>query len=226
MIGQQPFSDRPETRVPTRRPRSPPAGATVLRLNPGRTDRSDMTDTRRQHSRPGASVSRFLLPAIGIGLIAAALIISVGGQYIARPTESHVARLVRDMALAGTDPRAEPGANYFGPWRLAATSVDPMSGVYSNFRVESGAMIVTALTARLLIDTEADTLTFELYDVTYMRVPEDDEEGEAYVHELERWTLGPAPYGEDIVPDGTSSPMPAAPGETHDIASVDDYAVR
>ena len=152
----------------------------------------------------GMSRARFLLPIAGTGLIIACLAIwmqSVPESH----TVSHVTRLIRDIALAAGAPNADREAGVIGPWRIAAESFDPTTGEFTFFHLESGPMVLTAATAQLNVDPVNDTFSFELREVVYTRLPDPrDTEQESFVHTLDHYTLGPAPYGMNIVADGGS----------------------
>jgi hypothetical protein len=116
-------------------------------------------------------------------------------------TETQAIESIRDIALG------QPGlaGGHIGSWRISAVSVDQRTGDLKDFRLESGAMSVAAKTARIVVDPEHDTFTFNLEDVVYTRVPIEDGENpsrDQYLLELEHYVLGPAPYGVDIVTDG------------------------
>ncbi|MCP3906374.1 MAG: hypothetical protein GY715_22365 [Planctomycetes bacterium] len=159
--------------------------------------------TARSNSKPKGPL-RLLMPVLGVGLIVvcAIVLLGSGGE---RHTVSEVVRSIRKAALAGNEPDAPYGSGRIGPWKIAADHVDPLTGELSNFRIQSGAMMIAARTAQILVDPEADTFGFELHGVVYTRVPAGGDgaadDDEAFVHDLERHVLGPAPYGVDIIPD-------------------------
>jgi len=165
-----------------------------------------------QHAaaRRGVSRARLIVPFAAAGLFIACIAVLLHGSR-QRQTVSHVHRTVREIALAGGAPDARPGAGAIGPWRISAADVDPITGQYIDFHLESGPIVLGAEKAVLLVDARADTFAFEMWDVVFTRVPEsgDDELG-AFVHRMDHYILGPAPYGMNIIPDG-GSPAPAAP---------------
>jgi hypothetical protein len=157
--------------------------------------------------RPASARGRLVLPVAGAGLlIACGFVLLRGGPE--QHTVSEVKRTIRDIALAASAPDAPPGAGEIGPWLIAADAHDPLTGVFTNFHLESGRMVLTARTADLIVDAATDSFTFELHDVVYMRIPDEGkpEEGvESFMHHLDHYRLGPAPYGADIVLDSAAA---------------------
>ena len=112
-------------------------------------------------------------------------------------TATQAIESIRDIALGE---EGAPGGQ-IGSWRISAASLDQRTGDLKDFRLESGAMSVAARTARISVDPELDTFTFDLWDVVYTRVPgegDQDASRDQYLLELEHYVLGPAPYGVDI----------------------------
>lgn len=168
--------------------------------------------------RGGASRARLILPFAAAGLFIACIAVLLHGSRDSH-TVSYVQRTVRDIALAGGSPQAPPGAGAIGPWKISASDVDPFTGEFLDFHLEAGSIVLGAQRAVLHVDARADTFGFEMWDVVFTRVPSpDDDEQDAFVHRMDHYVLGPAPYGKNIVPDGGSgapaappSPAPAAP---------------
>ncbi len=158
----------------------------------------------------GASRAHLLLPLAGAGFIiagTAALLLTPGKTY----PVSYVIRTIREIALSAGRPGAPPDAGMLGPWRIRATGVDPVSGRFDDFHVHCGPMLIAAKSANVTVDPSADTFSIEMWDVVFLRVPDDPEAARAGVHRLDYHVLGPAPYGADIVADGTSAYL-APPG--------------
>lgn len=155
---------------------------------------------------PSSSVrARLILPVAGAGLlIGCGLLLLRGGHET--HTVSQVARSIHEIALTANAPDAPPEAGLVGPWRVSAERLDPLSGKLIDFNIKSGVMMISARTAQVVIDPDADTFSFDMRDVVFVRVPRLREEGrEAAIHHLDRYTLGPAPYNVDIVPDGAAA---------------------
>jgi hypothetical protein len=133
------------------------------------------------------------------GIVVACLAVLLAARGETR-TVSQVRSDIQQIALLrSTGPHRDDGGPV-GPWWIAASTVDPDSGQLRNFRLSSGQMQVAARTARIVIDPEADTFSFELIDVAFTRVPEPDEEvADHYVLALDHHVLGPAPYGINII---------------------------
>ncbi|MDY7107685.1 MAG: hypothetical protein SYC29_03520 [Planctomycetota bacterium] len=169
---------------------------------------------------PGASAARarLILPFAAAGLFIACIVVLLQGSRESH-TVSHVQRVVRDIALAGGSPDAPRGAGAIGPWKISASDVDPLTGEFADFHLEAGAIVLGAERAALFVDVKADTFGFELWDVVFSRVPPpgEDDSG-AFVHRVDHYILGPAPYGKNIVPDANCGapigrPQPPAPSE-------------
>lgn len=116
-------------------------------------------------------------------------------------TVSHVKRAIRDTAREGAS--GKPGTGVLGRLRISAQSVDQASGDLIDFRMESGRMVLAAERASIAVDPAADTFTIEARGVVYTHLPEGNG-AEAFVHHMDTYTLGPAHWGVDIVPDGTA----------------------
>jgi hypothetical protein len=149
------------------------------------------------------SPARLLLPVLAAGLVMACVLVLLRTSRSGH-TVSQVKRGIHTIALhRSTEPdRADGGP--LGPWWIAADGVDPVTGVLENFHVSSGNMEIAARGARLTVDPVDDTFTFELLDVAFTRVPDPDAsepEPEGLLVSKERYVLGPAPYGVDIVSD-------------------------
>lgn len=154
---------------------------------------------RRKSSR-----AHLLLPLAGAGLI-----LAVVAAFMLRRSEtypvSYVIRTIREIALSADQPGAPSEAGLLGPWRISAVSVDPVSGHFLDFKVQCGQMYIAAKTAHITVDPQADTFSIEMWDVVFLRVPDGEEAPPAGLNTLAYHVLGPAPYGADIVADGTTA---------------------
>ena len=164
-----------------------------------------MADPASRSASSGAARARLILPVAGAGVLIACGFVLLRDSP-ERHTVSDVKRAIRDLALAAGAPGAPAGAGTVGPWEIAAEKYDPLSGVFTNFRLESGAVMLTASSADLLVDASSDSMTFELRDVVYTRIPQegDEDDVEAFVHKLAEYRLGPIPYDVDIIPDASA----------------------
>lgn len=170
----------------------------------------------------GLALARMLPALIGIGMLVGgiALVTQRSGRTW---TVGEVTREMRRIALEGGE-AATPMAGTLGPLRIAARTIDPATGDFLDFRIDSDRLLVTARRAVLMIDPDADTFAFDLHDVVFTRVPEPGEEpnaaaatgasalsfggeggsggaGRSFVHTTARHLFGPAAFGQDIVPD-------------------------
>lgn len=125
-------------------------------------------------------------------------------------TVSEVMRQVQSIALTKSPRVGIDDGGSVGPWWIAASDVDPVSGTFKNFRLQSGTRLVAAAEARLVIDAAADTFAFQMTDVIFTRVPsaygrdagDNSDEPDAHLlHAMPQYTLGPAPWGDDIIAD-------------------------
>lgn len=148
-----------------------------------------------------------VLPMLGFGLLAACLIV-LWWEAPARETASSIQRRFREIALAKSIRPGLDDGGAIGPWWVTASEVDPITGVFHNFNVRSGSILMAAKRARLDVDPSTDTFQFELFNVSFMKVPDVDEVPvvEHTLLEIEHHTLGPVPYGMDIVPDQHVAP--------------------
>lgn len=167
-------------------------------------------------SSKDASRARLVLPVAGAGLTIACVGLLLRGAP-ERHTTSQVARMIQETALASNEPDAPRDAGILGPWHIAAERIDPVSGHLMNFQLKSGQMMVAARSARIAIDPENDTFSFEMWDVVYTRVPERNAADQnAFAHALDHYVLGPAPYKFDIVADGAAAFVEIAQAEEKD----------
>lgn len=150
-----------------------------------------------------------MLPAI-IGFAVLALGIVLATRRGERTwTESEVVHEIRRIALEGG--RAESlRAGRLGPLRLSARTVDPATGEFVGFRIETDQIMVAAARAAIVVDAEQDTFAFDLQEVVVTRIPDEvTEPGDAapdaqsLIHTADRHRFGPAAFGSDIKPDGT-----------------------
>jgi hypothetical protein len=182
-----------------------------------------MPATRSSSKSAGPAVPlRLLMPVLGAGVLVACIAVMIGGGG-ERQSVSEVMRQIHQKALAGNEPDAPYGAGRIGAWKIAAERVNPLTGELTSLRIQSGAMLVAARTAHVVVDPEADTFSFELHGVVYTRVPRDGEEVDgAFVHELDHYVLGPAPYGVDIVPDQPGTTVRSGDTSRLSRAGLDD----
>lgn len=140
-----------------------------------------------------------ILPVIGLGVVVAVISAFLATRPDAH-TVSQVHREVRRILLhQSTQPDVEDGGA-IGPWWVAASSVDEMTGEFRNFRLRSGPLRLAAETAILHVSPEANAISFELKDVVFTAVPDSAATDPSLVR-LDEYILGPAPYQRPIVRD-------------------------
>jgi hypothetical protein len=165
-----------------------------------------MATERPQTSRSHRSPARFIAPMAGAGLVVACGIILFEQQQPPGVSASEVARQVAAVALAGGRPGADPMDGSFGPWLIAADRQDPSTGLLEPFRVEYDSTLLTAASAEIRVDAEADAFSLVLRDVVFVYAPGEDSESPerpgGSLHTVAVHELGPIPYGRDIVADG------------------------
>lgn len=94
-----------------------------------------------------------------------------------------------------------------GPFYLQAESFDPARGEFTNFHAETDDLMIGARRAVLHVNAATDTVQFELFSATILRVPEGD--ADAPVMSQDRYILGPFEWKLDIVDDdGPVSVLP------------------
>lgn len=163
------------------------------------------SDTRPSHvPAPRRSPLRLLLPIIGAGLIVSCILAMIRSSEAPTRSAGEVRREIEALALRRSERVDGDDGGLIGPWWVVASGLDEASGRLMKFRITTPELQIAASFARLIIDTDRDTFSFELFDVALTRLPGDDAEttgGEARLLSLEHHVLGPAPYGRDIVPD-------------------------
>lgn len=116
------------------------------------------------------------------------------------PTAQDVRQSIHEVALArpgsGSGTRTTPGG-VLGPWWISAGALD--GDRLLDFKVDAGSVQVSARSARVVVDGHTDTICFDLSEVVVARV--DGEGAGGTLERLERYQLGPIPYGRDIRPD-------------------------
>ena len=153
---------------------------------------------------PQPSRSRFIIPVVLAGLVVGLLgAVLKSGQ--SGMTVSEVTRAIRQVALRPSDRIEARQGGKIGPWWIAAEECDdPLSGEFVNLRLTSGNMLVAARRAKLHVDPQTDSIRFEMWDVVFARAPytmRNQQSEEHFLHEMEHYVLGPAPWGDEIIPD-------------------------
>ena len=143
-------------------------------------------------TRPGAGRWLFRL---GLPLAALAAVFALIGGHRKTQSVSDVIEQIHAVALK------KPDGGFVGEWWVSAKGVDPV-GRLLNFRVEAGPVYFAAQTARVAVDPERDSVTFEMAGVVLIRVdePAEGEDPDRPLVEMDRYELGPIFYTLDIVP--------------------------
>lgn len=168
---------------------------------------SESTESSKSQSYGKRVRFRLLIPICLLGVCAGMLAVMMGGEE-SFTTVSQVTRSIRQRILFGSDAYDYEQGGQIGPWWIAADTGDELTGEYTNFRLQSKDLHLAAKRALLVVDPIEDTICFELTEVVFMRTPtgyDGEPEGEQFLHTTDFYTLGPVPYGEDIVSDGDIS---------------------
>lgn len=99
----------------------------------------------------------------------------------------------RDLAAVVTE------GGYIGVFFMRGERYDLAEGEFHNFTAETDDLMLSAKRARVRIDAQNDAISFELFEVVVMRVPEGDTGMDVTFQRLDRYELGPFPYKLDIV---------------------------
>lgn len=137
-----------------------------------------------------------LVVRVGVAVVVlVGVILLISGSHETQ-TVSQVIENVHKVALA------KPGGGLIGPWWVSAQSYDAEAGRLRDFKMECDPVRIAARSTRVVVNPHADSFQLEMWDVVVARVPQ--QEGLSTEHdllELDRYLLGPIPYGVDIVPD-------------------------
>jgi hypothetical protein len=185
-----------------------------------------MSDSARMRRAPVSTslvIRRLLLVGAGTAAIVGCTWIFLRGTRERVPV-AVVAQSLCDAATVGARADAPLGAGQIGPWSVAAGSADSVRGRLVDFRLESGTLRLAAREAQIFVSPEDDAFGFELVDVVFARVEDEnvpaEERDDAFLHHKKSYVLGPVPFGADVVADGSSIPRaPTAPphsGQTLD----------
>lgn len=169
------------------------------------------THTAGKSPRTANSKRWLILPGMGaIAMIAIGLALLKLNQPTA--TVAQVKQELREIALRTSESGMLDNGGAVGPWWIAANDVNPFTDEFTELRVRSGDMLIAARSAILSVDPQRDTFAFELRDVVFTRILKDEQlpGGDALWH-LEAHTLGPAPWGIDIIEGGPGDSIPELP---------------
>ncbi len=145
------------------------------------------------------------LPVVAVTLCGAAIAFALWTAH--RPiTVSTVTEDLRQLVLYRSNHPARDDGGPVGPWWVIARSLDPVSGRLLNLRISCEDRQIAARSAKVTINPDDDTFSFDLEGVVITRFPPDssEEPHEERLLTLDRYQLGPVPYGRNIVPDRVS----------------------
>lgn len=172
-------------------------------------------------ARRGSIPLPTLIGVAGMVLLAVGVIMMFATRK-PQETVGDVRAQIVSIVRAGSAERPGFGEGLLGPWRLRASSIDERAGTFTDLVIEQDDVVITAASATLVIDVEADTFAFDLEDVTYVRAdaPEAGAAiGDGVFERMASHRLGPAPWGRDIVLGG-----PTGTGDGADRARSRDRA--
>ncbi len=140
-------------------------------------------------------------------LVGVVILLLLNGSHETQ-TVSHVIREIHKIALA------KPQGGLIGPWWVSAEKIDALTGELKAFKIECTSVHAAARTATLRVDPETDSFQFEMLDVVLASVSRPgDETTEHHLVHVDRYVLGPIPYGVDIVPDSGSRRLRPLPSQ-------------
>jgi len=139
-----------------------------------------------------------LLPMAGGGVVVACLMGLMSREAPSRTTDE-VREEIQSILLTRTSHAGLDDGGSIGPWWMAAERLDQTAGEFINIRLNSADLRLGARSAKLRINAEDDTFSFELNDVVMIRVPADGSESTEGFGNLKFYMLGPVEYGVDII---------------------------
>lgn len=163
------------------------------------------TKVASKDGKPKRSYARLLLPFACAALIITGLLAIFTHTMKETTTVAEIRDRIHGIALN------DPDGGAFGGWWICASSLDAETGDLLEFHLETAGVRVAAKRARVIVNPEDDTLSLDLRDVVYLRIPDQGEDDpEHHVLEKNRMLLGPVPISADVVED--RSPLASAGG--------------
>ena len=149
------------------------------------------------------SYARLLLPMACAGMIIAGLLVIFTHSIKETTTVGEIRDRIHGIALR------EPDGGPIGPWWICASALDAETGDLTDFHLETAGIRIAAKRARVIVNTETDSMSLDLRGVVYVRIPDSGEQGPDHrVLEKNRMELGPIPISADVVED--RSPLASA----------------
>jgi hypothetical protein len=193
---------------------SRPRPATGIGINRARETadipRGDLPATVRTMPDPAPttpsaprSLARLAMPFAAAGMVVACLAVLLNGSRDPGVSESQVHREIREIALHRGGEGSQDDGGHVGPWWISASDVDPLTGIFRDFKLTSGKLRLASTSALLIVDADTDMVSIHLEDVVMVRVLDGTEdEPQRRLHHIDVFDLGPIRWHEDIVRDG------------------------
>lgn len=150
------------------------------------------------NSQNPKSFKRFLLPLCGFVIIAICITFITKGPG-KQHTVSSVVRNIHQIALT------KPDGGLIGLWWISAGDINPITGQLISFNLECGPIIFGAKTAKVIVNPDLNSFSFEMTDVVAVRAVrgENSDDDDDFMLEMDKYTVGPISLTEDIVTDST-----------------------
>ncbi len=148
-------------------------------------------------SKPQSS-RRFLLPFCGVIIIAICIALITKG-----PSKQHtVSSVVRDIHKIAL---TKPDGGLIGLLWISADDINPITGQLISFNLECGPIIFGAKTAKVIVNPDMNSFSFEMKDVVAVRAVrgKHSDANDDFMLEMDSYTVGPISLHEDIVTDST-----------------------
>lgn len=144
------------------------------------------------------SIRRFFMPFGGV------IIIAICISFIVRkPSNQHtVSSVVRDIHKIAL---TKPDGGLIGLWWISADDINPITGQLLSFNLECGPIIFGAKTAKVIVNPDMNSFSFEMQDVVAVRAVrgKNNKANDDFMLEMDSYTVGPISLLEDIVSDST-----------------------
>lgn len=150
------------------------------------------------HTQRPKSLRRFLLPLGGFAVIAICITFITNGPS-KQHTVSSVVRDIHQIALT------KPDGGLIGLVWISAGDINPITGQLLSFNLECGPIIFGAKTAKVIVNPDRNSFSFEMKDVVAVRAVrgKHSDATDDFMLEMDSYTFGPISLREGIVADGT-----------------------
>lgn len=119
------------------------------------------------------------------------------------PAKQHtVSSIVRDIHKIAL---TKPDGGLIGLWWICADDINPITGQLISFNLECGPIMFGAKTAKVIVNPDMNSFSFEMLDVVAVRAVRGarSKANDDFMLEMDSFTIGPISLHEDIVPDST-----------------------